>query len=303
MENYMSVKYNVVSPLAEKDINAYYRGLDNLEKYLDVKKFVVIGNDRVRIKIKEHDDNRVQFVDENQFVSYSEIKSIIQRVSNNDEKCMRRTGWYLQQFLKFSYSLICDDEYYLLWDADTMPIHRHDMFNGDRIFFDMKTEHHKPYYDTFSKIFPQYGRRNELSYISEHMIVKTTIMRKLIDEIKELNISGETWYEKILNAVDINDLAESGFADYETYGLYCLNKYPDLYVERKWDSLRPASSFFKYEKMRDCDYKWLLKDYDAVSFEASRKVKRIINIICRSSYIQKKYSCKKLLEKLHQFTI
>lgn len=299
----MLQKINVVCPLAEKDVESYYKGLDSLEKFLDIKKFVVIGNEKVQEKIVAHKDSRIEFINEEQLVSYGEVKRIIGQISQNDEKCLKRTGWYLQQFLKFSYAFICEDEYYLLWDADTIPIHKHEMSIGDNLVFDVKTEHHEPYFETFAKLFPQYNKRASVSYISEHMIIKKTIMQELIEELSKTSIKGEVWYEKILNAIAEKDLSESGFSDYETYGLFCLNKYPNVYINRRWDSLRPASSFFEFDKMRDCDYEWLLKDYDAVSFEAYAKVKKHINIICRNGFIQKRCSCKKVLEKLHQFTI
>lgn len=299
----MMQKFNVVCPLAEKDVDSYYRGIDNLEKYLEAKKFVVIGNSKVKKKIEKVGDKRIEYVDENQFVSYNEIKAIIANISNNDEFCLKRTGWYLQQFLKFSYSLICKDEYYILWDADTIPIRKHEMHAGNKLIFDMKTEHHEPYFETFAKLFPQYTKRSSFSYISEHMIVKNSIMRELIVELANTKISGQTWYEKVLNAISVKSLPASGFSDYETYGLFCLNKYPDLYVERKWDSLRPASSYFDFDKMRECDYEWLAKDYDALSFEANRKVKWYMNFICRNRFIQRRYSCKYILRKMHQFTI
>ena len=295
--------YNVVCPLAEKDVNAYFAGMDFLRKYLDVKRFIVIGNKKVGALIEKFNDDQVEFEDENQFITYEKVYHIIQkRVGNNDE-CTKRTGWYLQQFLKFSYSLICKDEYYLLWDADTIPIHYHNMFDEDQPVFDMKTEHHEPYFVTFSRLFPNMNKRNNKSYISEHMIVKTEIMRELINEIGSSNVDGDTWHEKIINAIDIKDLPYSGFADYETYGLYCLNRYPNLYKERLWDSLRPASSFFRFDNMRDCDYEWILKDYDAISFEYGRKTKIIMNMICTNRFVQRHFSCKKLLRDLKQFTI
>lgn len=86
------------------------------------------------------------------------------------------------------------------------------------------------------------------------MLIKTEFMRELIKEISSSNIQGESWFEKIINSIDLFDLQNSGFSDYGTYGLYCLNKYPELYKERSWDSLRPASRYFVYDKMRECDY-------------------------------------------------
>lgn len=297
------MKYKVVCPLSEKDVETYFMGLDILCQYVKAEKYVVIGNTGVGSLVREHNDKRVGFEDESQFITYERVREYIEKKTSDPEKSEKRIGWYLQQFLKLSYSLICKDEYYLLWDADTIPLHEHIMIGNGQPVFDMKTESHKPYFDTFSRLFPLYEKRNEHSYISEHMIVKTEIMREMISEIEKSNMPGIDWYEKIIQAVDADEIPQSGFSDYETYGLFCLNKYPGLYRERKWDSLRPASSYFVYGEMRECDYEWLKKDYDAISFEAGRKVKPLINAICRNSFIQAHLSCKKLLRALFQFTI
>lgn len=298
------MSYDVVCPLAFKDVDSYFKGLDIVDRFIDARKFVVIGNEAVKKEIEFRNDSRVVFIDETKLVSIEHIKQIISKRTDNDIKSVMRSGWYLQQFLKYSYSFISDDEYYLLWDADTIPIHKHDMFVDCHPVFDMKTEYNLPYFVTFSKLFPNYKKRNSLSYISEHMLVKTDIMRELIKDISDSKISGDIWYEKIINSIEIADIKNSGFSDYETYGLYCLNKYPELYIERSWNSLRPAGRYFDYNEMRECDIDWLKKDYDAMSFEAGWKLNRFVNIICRSRFTQKYFSCRFLLNKiLHQFTI
>lgn len=295
--------YIIVCPLAQKDIDAYYKGLNTLFRYINIKRVVVIGNTAVGEIIKQYGDDRVHFENEAQFISYDRIREIIRKYSDNNENAMRRTGWYLQQFLKFSYSNICEDEYYLLWDADTMPIHEHVMIEEGHPIFDMKSEHHEPYFKTFSRLFPNLGDRNKLSYISEHMLIKTSIMRELIQEIEMSDLPGDSWYEKIIYCIDKKDLPESGFADYETYGLYCLNKYPELYKERMWDSLRPASCYYKFEEVTEDEKKWLIKDYDALSFEAGWKYKRFVHFILSRKFLQKRIGCKQLLHLMHQFTI
>lgn len=304
----MLTEYNLVTPLAEKDVDFYFATLDKKREYLDVKKFIVIGNEKVLEKIKEHNTPDIVFENENQFINYNQVKDMIAFFSNHDKKSIRRTGWYLQQFLKISYASVCEDEYYMLWDADTIPIHKYQFSDNGKLFFDMKTEHHKPYFDSFSRLFPAYKKRNRLSYISEHMVIKTSVMNDLVNELSESNVPGNSWQEKIINSINPKDLGYSGFSEYETYGLFCLNKYPDLYSDREWNSLRPASRYFEFSRMRECDYEWLCKDYDALSFEAScspiTKMRLMINgMIYRSKFVQKSFSCKKLLKALRQYTI
>ena len=312
----------IVSPLAEKDVEHYYLFIDALSDYVDHTGFIVIGNKNVGERVRLHNDKRVEFVLEDSIVSYEKIKCIITEIIDesdqkeinqnirNDitfdvwkEKAIKRTGWYLQQFLKLGYSRLCDDEEYLLWDADTVPLHRHDMKKDDKLVFDMKKEHHEPYFDSFARIFPGLKKRNKDSYISEHMIIKTHIMREMLTEIEDRKDGEKPFYDVIMRSVNINDLPYSGFADYETYGLYCLNRYPDVYLEREWDSLRPASSFYRFGEITEDDRKWLLQDYDAMSFEAGWKYKSFIHLIMRCKFIQSHINCKRLLQILHQFTI
>ncbi len=77
-------------------------------------------------------------------------------------------GWYYQQFLKMKYSVICEDEYYMTWDGDTVPCKCFSMFNasGD---FDMKHEYHEEYFITLENILPGIKKVTEKSFISKHM--------------------------------------------------------------------------------------------------------------------------------------
>ena len=65
-----------------------------------------------------------------------------------------RVGWYEQQFLKMEYSKICKNDYYLIWDSDTIPIKPVKMFDNNKPIFDMKKEHHSPYFITLDKLIP-----------------------------------------------------------------------------------------------------------------------------------------------------
>ena len=60
-----------------------------------------------------------------------------------------RTGWYFQQFLKMGFALSkYAKDYFLIWDADTLPVSNLNFFNNNQPLFTMKTEFHKPYFDT-----------------------------------------------------------------------------------------------------------------------------------------------------------
>ena len=117
-----------------------------------------------------------------------------------------RDGWYEQQFLKMAYSMICKKDYYLVWDVDTIPIKPFKMFKNNHPFFDMKTEHHSPYFNTIEKLIPGLNFRDK-SYISEHMMIQTEFMKNLLVQI-ELNnkLPGKLFWEKILMSLNIKDI-------------------------------------------------------------------------------------------------
>ncbi|MEI3192244.1 MAG: DUF6492 family protein [Lachnospiraceae bacterium] len=56
-----------------------------------------------------------------------------------------RSGWYFQQFLKFGYAQVCEDEYYIVWDSDTVPLHPISHFQDGKPVFTKKEEMEPPY--------------------------------------------------------------------------------------------------------------------------------------------------------------
>ena len=188
---------------------------------------------------------------------------------------MHRVGWYLQQFLKMAYSRICKNEYYLIWDSDTIPIKRIQMFENGHPIFDMKTEHHIPYFITMSRLIQDLKFMN-FSYISEHMIIKTEYMKNLLKDIENKNnITGKMFWEKIIMSIDKKDITKSGFSEYETFGSYVDTKYPTFYTHRAWRSLRKPETYFgNIDKFHDKDINRLSKDFDSITIEAKHYYKK-----------------------------
>ncbi len=72
------------------------------------------------------------------------------------------------------YCKLCKDKYYLIWDCDTIPIKKVNMFSNDRKpYFDVKEEYNKPYFITMEKLLPELGKKYNYSFISEHMLIRT----------------------------------------------------------------------------------------------------------------------------------
>jgi hypothetical protein len=100
---------------------------------------------------------------------------------------------------------------------------------GDKCFFTMKSEHHVPYFKTINVLFDgAIFKLTNKSFIAEHMMVDKDIMMEIIRKIESnRKINGNKFYEKILYAIDDNEIAGSGFSEFETYGNYVLKYYPE----------------------------------------------------------------------------
>jgi hypothetical protein len=176
-------------------------------------------------------------------------------------------GWYFQQFLKLQCAFVDpEDDYYLIWDADTVPLRPMRLFNGgDRMLLTMADEDHKPYFETYRRLFAEDPRR-EFSFIAQHMIVQKSVAREMLAEVERNIPGGESWAWKIMAALPA-DLGPHVFSEYETYGHFIKNRHPERvqFIRRAWlreptfQHGRPAPT---EQELRD-----LAKNYDYAAFE------------------------------------
>ena len=280
-----NIEYDLIIPCSLSDIKLFFQNKIYYDKYINYSNIILIGESSISKLIKN--ESSISFISEDFLVSKKNINEFLLKMRNISTD---RDGWYEQQFLKMAYSYICKKDYYLIWDADTIPIKSIQMFKNNHPFFDMKTEHHIPYFNTIKKLIPGL-KFKERSYISEHMMIRTEFMRNLLLKI-ELNeqLAGKFFWEKILMSIDIQDMNFSGFSEYETYGAYVDSEYPYTYRHRNWFSLREANTYFGNSKnLNKDDINWLSKYYHAISFEKVNIFEEKYLNIVKSSHIQKLY--------------
>ena len=259
-----NIKYDIVIPVNINDTKLLIQQLDILKRYLYFDKMVIISKNNSLIE-ENITNNTTIFINEESLIPKKNLITIFNKRGINETN---RINWYHQQFLKMSYSRICQNEYYLLWDSDTIPIRPINMFKNEHPLFDMKHEHHSPYFDTLERLLPNL-HFSKLSYISEHMIIKTKYMIEILEKIeKNLAIPGIFFWEKILMSIDKKELIFSGFSEFETYGTYVDTKFPKVYKHRKWSSKRDMTKYYgKIENLCENDYNWLSKNYYTITFE------------------------------------
>lgn len=211
-----------------------------------------------------------------------------------------RTRWYLQQFLKYAYAFICNEDYYIVWDSDSIPIRNINFFDDkNRPYFSMTKEYHKPYFDTMSVLLPGLKKTVNGSFICAHMVFKVEIVREMIAKIESnTEVAGKQFYEKIINAINYDMIPFTGFSEFETYGTYVSLNHPEAYSFRVMNVDRYLSSYFRKENFNERSRLWMANYFDIVCFEGWCKYNPFLHCIMSCPLIQKKYSADEVTGKI-----
>lgn len=236
----MGMKYDVIIPLAKKDLNFVKRVVEYIRRnFDDAQTIYLITNSSFFTNLRKLEKKySCILIDENKMIdglTFNSIKKIVLR--NNQRAGI--TGHYFQQFLKMGFSLTpyCKD-YYLSWDSDCIPLSHIDFFKEDKPLFSIKTEYRQRYFDVMKQVW-NIDKQINGSFIAEHMMFKGAIMRELIAKAN-MNDKSISWFETIINCTDKTKVDENIMSEFEFYGNYCMVNYPDLYGFHELKSFRHA---------------------------------------------------------------
>ncbi len=277
----MNVKFDCIIPVAGKDCPLLRNLVSLVFKNLAPEKLYIITKAPYFFYFRNLDP-RIQkyivLIDEDALLStfnYETIAGYLDKVGLN--KGTR--GWYFQQFLKMGFALSeYADKYYLTFDADTYPVKPLVFFNEKGLpYFSMKEEHHLPYFQTMGKLL-NLKKSTEQSFISENMLIDVQKMKSLISEIERSAVPGDNWCEKIINAMPGREI--NAFSEFETYGTYVLNRFPDTYVMRTLNTFRRAgkkySRFISPQKLEK-----RASAYDIVTLEFRNSPNNLLGLYLR----------------------
>lgn len=262
-------EFDVVIPIAAKDLEIAMKNIKYIRKNLRPRDIYIISNSEVKDGISD-----CKWIDENTLyegMTFKSISNIMDKLAGTS----KRAGWYFQQFLKMAYAYKAKSKYYLVWDADTIPLKNISFFDEKENIplFNIKTEYHKPYFETLNKLLGL-EKKIQGSFISEHMMFDKDIMIELIQKIEENKRNyGEKFYEKILYAINNQDLLKSGFSEFETYGTFLLSEHPQNLKIRELRTLREGKKVLG-ENCNEEMLKWASRYYDTVSFEKQQQSSR-----------------------------
>lgn len=264
--------YDVIIPVYWKTYPLIEPYLPYIKKHLGGKKIVLIGPASMREKLPAM--KGVEFLDGNtllQGMSRETVSDIIEKVCReNGVPFVDRAGWYFQQFIKMSYAFHSEEEYYVSWDMDTVPLRDIPFFSekdGKPQFFE-RDEDHEEYFATLDTLCPGKIKkyRQAKSFVNQFMIFKTDVMKELVGIMENSTVKGTVWWEKILHAVDPRYITQAGFSEFETYGNYTMQYYPQLYHVTKIEQCRTGASFLTMRPEKAM-LEWAGRSYYCVTLE------------------------------------
>ena len=255
------IKYDVVICVGWKDVFIVRKAIKYIRENLSAETIYLImnGHDKEYFHATFCNKYKIVILDEDKLVPNLTFKSLHEYIVKHNP--LLNTGWYFQQFLKigFAFSQYAKD-YYLIWDADTLPLSKIPFEQNGKLLFTAKKEFHQPYFYLIEKLW-KIRKENNYSYIAEHMIIQTSIMKEMINSLN----TDSKWFIKIIDIIPQNELY--GFSEFESYGTYVSHKYPNLYQSRTLNTWRNAGAIFG-RTISDKDIEKLAVDLDIISLES-----------------------------------
>jgi uncharacterized protein DUF6492 len=228
---------DIVAACRSADLSILVLALAGLRRFVSFGRLHVIASSRNFAGFRRVLGDEVELVDEDLLIPEMTLAEL-QKLPLPGFP--RMAGWYFQQLLKFAFCFQkTEEDYFLIWDADTVPLRPLEFFDeSGRMLFTMAEEEHTPYFDTYRKLLREEPRR-EFSFISQHMIVQKSVLREMLAKIEANFPGGDPWAWKIMRHLE--GANPHLFSEYETLGHYVKNNYPSRAAYRKLDWLREGS--------------------------------------------------------------
>ncbi len=228
---------NVVTACRAADVRILRLALDGLQRFVPFRKLHVITARSNFSRCRRALGNDVELLDEDALIPGMTLQSLRGLALPGFPK---GAGWYFQQLLKFAFALREPaDDYCLIWDADTVPLRALEFFDTEgRMLLTTAEEEHIPYFETYRRLLGEEPRR-ECSFIAQHMIVQTAVLREMLATIEGRLPGHENWAWAIMK--NLAGSSTNLFSEYEMLGHYTRNHFPERVALRQLPWLRDGS--------------------------------------------------------------
>lgn len=221
-----TLKLDVVTPLAEKDLPMFYFSVPSIREHLlhPIGQHYLVGRDSPKMR----DAARAMsctFVDELEVCpeGLAAYKKAIEGTSCN------RVGWFYQQMLKLNMNQICESGRFITVDADTVFINpvRYELNN--QIIFDISDGYRRDF-DYLLDILLPAERRSPFSFMCHIMIMENECLQQLQQHIER--VTGHEWRQGIMKSIDYE--RPEYYSEFELYANFVLNRWPQRYTRSYW---------------------------------------------------------------------
>lgn len=194
------------------------------------------------------------FIDENSVLGYG-VDAIDYRVDG-----LNRSGWLLQQLLKFAADTFVQNKNYISVCSDTILINPTSYLEEDKYVFFESREWHEPYFETFYRIFG-YHAPHPLSLTSHMMMFNVEYMREMKAEMEARH--GKTWDQVYIDYC--NKKISAGISDYDTYAQWVIYHYKDKTRCKPFYNISQNRSQLEISMTQVAQYK---KHFNSMSFHS-----------------------------------
>lgn len=251
-----------IIPVGPKDLEISKLTIKSIKSF-DSNSDIFVVSAKCNIKFY---NNEITFIDEDKLVEGLNL-DFLNDYFEKRKLPKDRLGWYFQQFLKMGFSLHTDEKWHNIFCADTILLKSNNIDNDWPYLLTLRANPaEKFYYETYTKIFgPNHKLDYSRSYVTENLIVKTSIMREVISFIE--NKFNKPFYIAILDIlVEDGLINKAGFAEYLTYSMYVLNTNSFLYTIKKDLNFRNGKRFFS-DQPAEKYLNWASRKFRTISFE------------------------------------
>ncbi|MCR5128458.1 MAG: glycosyltransferase family 2 protein [Lachnospiraceae bacterium] len=206
---------------------------------------------------------------------------------------------YYNAFLKLELARRCEKEFVLLWDGDHIPCHTFSVFDEKgNPFLDIREELlEEDRYRLMGDFIPGLFRQTDYSFHSGHLLLRTSTLKELLNNIEiHTEAAGQAWWEKTIQTITPQAMADVPFDIYEIYGNYVLWKEKESYSIREWKVFRTGADLFDPVTICERDLKWLGNDFDSISFEKGHTVREDNRGLFDNPAYQSRLTAKQMLQ-------